>query len=360
MKKKGLEILPPSLQAEVDAIKAQEDEKYRVDALMRLTRKLYMGLKPTVRNLKAIMDDVFSALCCWTFGGVEKEDSPIVGKRRDPYQEDIQWLIAFTEFVRKFDGREYLFKSTNYKIIDCAISSLYSQLYMLGNNHKYLCGNQWCRSYQKGVWWTKVSDIGLRRLWLDIIIMALADVTDLAEEWADEGSYLSKEWRKLEDELRRMAGLPSTQKPAAAADSGAAMGSDPMAKECANAINTPSAAPPTTHIVELSDESAKKVARLTGAEVKKLIKPGRGSKNTRFPNETKEACVRIWEKYKGNPEVMKLAQKRKVSHKDVFKYAKGELEEIGIHSAEEYHRAIGAASDRKHRESPAVKEKKPQ
>ena len=140
----------------------------------------------------------------------------------------------------------------------------------------------------------------------------------------------------------------------------AAMGSDPMAKECANAINTPSAAPPTTHIVELSDESAKKVARLTGAEVKKFIKPGRGSKNTRFSDETKTECLRIWEKYKDNPEVKELAPKRKVSHDDVFEYAKGELEKIGIHSAKEFSRALGAASDKKHRESPAVKKKKPQ
>ncbi|MCR5750409.1 MAG: hypothetical protein K6G91_00460 [Kiritimatiellae bacterium] len=216
MKKNGLTTLPPSLQAEVDAIKAQEDEKYRVDALMRLTRKLYMGLKPTARNLGAIMDDVSSALYYWMFGGVEKEDSPILGKRRDPYQEDIQWLIPFTEFVRKFDGMEYLVKSTNFKIIDRAISNLYSELYELGQNHKYLCDSVWCRSYQKGVWWEKVSDIGLRRLSLDIIIMALAGVTDLADERAPEDSYLSQEWRKLEDELRRMAGLPSKQKPAAA------------------------------------------------------------------------------------------------------------------------------------------------
>lgn len=115
-----------------------------------------------------------------------------------------------------------------------------------------------------------------------------------------------------------------------------------------------------TPIVELSDESAKKVACLTSTEVKKFLKPGRGSKNTRFPNETKEACVRIWEKYKGNPEVKKLAQKRKVSHKDVFEYAQGELEKIGIHSADEFHRVLGAASDKKNKESYAVKKKKPQ
>lgn len=219
MKKKGLEILPPSLQAEAEAIKAQEDEKYRVDALMRLTKKLYMGLEPTAKKLWAVMDDVSSALYFWMFGGVEKEDSPIGGKRRDPYQEDIQWLIPFTEFVRKFEGKEYPVKGKAFEIIDRAISNLYDELYELGQNHKYLCDSVWCRFYQKGVWWKKVSDIGLRCLHLDIIIMALEGVTDLAEEWADEGSYLSQEWRKLEDELRGIAGLPSKQKPAAAADS---------------------------------------------------------------------------------------------------------------------------------------------
>lgn len=215
-KKKGLEILPPSLQAEAEAIKAQEDEKYRVDALMRLTKKLYMGLEPTAKKLWAVMDDVSSALYFWMFGGVEKEDSPIGGKRRDPYQEDIQWLIPFTEFVRKFEGKKYPVKGKAFEIIDRAINNLYAELYELGQNHKYLCDSVWCRFYQKGVWWEKVSDIGLRCLHLDIIIMALEGVTDLAEEWADEGSYLSQEWRKLEDELRGIAGLPSKQKPAAA------------------------------------------------------------------------------------------------------------------------------------------------
>ena len=115
-----------------------------------------------------------------------------------------------------------------------------------------------------------------------------------------------------------------------------------------------------TPIVELSDESAKKVARLTGAEVKKFIKPGRGSKNTRFSDETKAACLQIWKECKRNTEVKKHANKRKVSYKDVFEYAKKELEKKGINSADEFRRALGAASDKKHRESPAVKEKKPQ
>ena len=63
MKKKSLMTLPPSLQAEKQAIKAQEDEKKRVDALMRFTKKLCMGLEPTAENLAAIKDDVLSALC---------------------------------------------------------------------------------------------------------------------------------------------------------------------------------------------------------------------------------------------------------------------------------------------------------
>jgi hypothetical protein len=121
-------------------------------------------------------------------------------------------------------------------------------------------------------------------------------------------------------------------------------------KEYDNAIHTPPA-------VELGDESVEKLAREMCTVVKKVIKPGRGSKNTHFPDETKASCLRIWEIYKDKWEVKKHAHKHKVSYKDVFKYAEKELEEIGIRSADEFRRALGAASDKKHRESHAMKEK---
>ena len=69
--------------------------------------------------------------------------------------------------------------------------------------------------------------------------------------------------------------------------------------------------------------------------------------------------MRIWD-YRTKDAVKELAYKRKVRHEDVFEYAKDELEKIGITSADEFRRVLGAASDKKHRESHAMKKKKPQ
>ena len=110
--------------------------------------------------------------------------------------------------------------------------------------------------------------------------------------------------------------------------------------------------------VEVADASVKKLAGATGAAVKKAIKPGRGSAKERFPEETKQQCQGIWEKYKDNPEVKK--PRRKVSHNDVFEYAKTELaglEPVHILTADEFKRALGAKSDKKYRNSPAVRKK---
>jgi hypothetical protein len=112
--------------------------------------------------------------------------------------------------------------------------------------------------------------------------------------------------------------------------------------------------------VEVADDSVKKLAGATGAAVKKAIKPGRGSAKERFPEETKQQCQGIWEKYKDNLEVKKRATRRKVSHNDVFEYAKAELavlEPVHILTADEFKRALGAKSDKKYRNSPAVRKK---
>lgn len=276
MKKKGLEILPPSLQAEMEAFKAQEDEKYRVDALMRFTRKLYMGLKPTARNFEAIMADLFFAILCWMSGEVEKDDSPIGFRQRDPYKEEIQWLIPLREFFHKFNCREYLVKSKDFKIIDRAISRLRDGLCWFG---EYFCSSVWHRACQEGDWWVNTSDIGRRSLWLENIIGALDDIEDLVEEavWADESSYLSQAWRKLEDELRRMAGLPSKQKPAAAADSE----QKPLA-----AAEPPVAKGSSASEGDSSNEAAK------NAEWKKLLVEM--AEDARNPMVRADICVR-WE-----------------------------------------------------------------
>ena len=127
-----------------------------------------------------------------------------------------------------------------------------------------------------------------------------------------------------------------------------------LADELARELSTPAT------IVSLDDDFVRKLAGATGAAVKKAIKPGRGSANERFPEETKQQCQGIWEKYKNNLEVKKHATRRKVSHNDVFEYAKTELarlEPVHILTADDFKRALGAQSDKKYRDSPAVRKK---
>ena len=190
-------------------IKAQEDDKYRVDALMRLTRKLYMGLEPTVENLTAISDDVGSAISYWMFGGVEKDDSPIIGPQRNPYFEEVEWLTPFRAFLASFMSKRYSVKGKSFRVINRKLHNLYCSLYGFGVNHKYLCASEWCHCFKDGFWWLRADDDGRSRLNLDMFIMAVDDFEDLAETNADEGSYLSQKWRELEEELRRIGGLPT-------------------------------------------------------------------------------------------------------------------------------------------------------
>ena len=334
-----LTTLPRALQAELA-------EKRRVDVLINLTRKLALGLEPTVGNLDKIADDVVASLSGWIYFNRWINDAGVY----DPSREDVQWINSFSQFLLGLAQNTYTVNSKAYKTVDSRLREINKAICDIvdvdGEDWHIRCRcNNW--DHEESWWWGKPfndNDDHSRQLNLGEMFESLDDLEDLADMSADEGSYLSQEWRKLEGELRGMVGLPSKQKPAAAADS----------------EQQPSAAPPTTHIVELSDESAKKVARLTGAEVKKFIKPGRGSKNTRFSDETKAKCSQIWETYKDKSEVKEHAQKRRIGHKDVYECAKKKLEEIGISSADEFHRALGAASDKKHRESHAVKKKKPQ
>lgn len=371
-------ILPKSL-------KEKQDRESYVSRLIDLTRTLSHEPKPTAENFTSITHSVCIVLDEWASGGRDTR----------PYKEEVEWVKLFYTFTQSMrylppdkDGickeREYAIDGSEKKEIDEAMWDLYRDLEKIAFQFELMLTDARdprvpLKRYGRGAdldqpwWWQPMFDsevvygeglMTMVRLRTGVVRFCTEDLDDilhsfelLAADNAPPESDIRHEYDKFIQEfnMSKNGNVPKNGR-----YGGAAMGSDPMAKECANAINTPSAAPPTTHVVELSDESAKKVARLTGAEVKKFIKPGRGSKNTRFPDETKEACVRIWEKYKGNPEVKKRAQKRKVKHEDVFEYAKKELEKIGISSADEFKSALGAASDKKHRESPAVKEKKPQ
>lgn len=116
-------------------------------------------------------------------------------------------------------------------------------------------------------------------------------------------------------------------------------------------------------VVELGEETVEKLARATGAAVKKAVKPGRGATNVRFPDETKKQCLKIW-KSKEYREAAKqhVANGVKITHEAVFEVAKNKLTKLQpmpIATIDDFKRALGAASDKAHRESAAMK-KKPQ
>ena len=113
--------------------------------------------------------------------------------------------------------------------------------------------------------------------------------------------------------------------------------------------------------VEIADGSVRKLADATGRSVKKAIKPGKGAANERYA--FKDELMGIWKKYRDDG-TLKESLNHKVYHRDVFDYPPAKKEIVALRKDppiefEEFNRALGAYSDRKHRRSPA-KRNKPQ
>lgn len=113
--------------------------------------------------------------------------------------------------------------------------------------------------------------------------------------------------------------------------------------------------------VEIGEDSVRKLADATGKSVKKAIRPGKGSANERY--KLKDCFQAIWDKYKKDSK-LKLCLNHKVYHEDVFYYEPAHAEIVALRNDppitfDEFDRALGAASDKKHRESPAMKKNKP-
>ena len=115
----------------------------------------------------------------------------------------------------------------------------------------------------------------------------------------------------------------------------------------------------TPVLVDITASSVKELADATGKSVKKAIKPGKGTANERY--KLKDDFKRIWDKYSESA-ALKENLNHKPSHRDVFNYfpAHKEISELRENppvTYEEFHRALGAYSDRKHRKSPATRKK---
>lgn len=137
---------------------------------------------------------------------------------------------------------------------------------------------------------------------------------------------------------------------------------DAMGYEWAEATtDSPVSPQPQSHpsVVEIGDASIKKLAEATGKSVKKAIKPGKGSSNEQWTPEVKAEARRIWKDKDYREAAKRFATNgRKITHANVYEAAKRELGRIGIASADEFTRVLGAYSDRTSRNSSA-KRKKP-
>ena len=189
--------------------------------MINLTRKLALELEPTVDNLDKIADDVVDSLSGWIYFDRLINDACAC----NPSREDVQWICSFRQFLLGLTQNTYTVNSKAYKTVDSRLREINKAICDIVGaagedwHIRYRCNN-WDR--EESWWWGKPwndNDDHSRHLNLREMFESLEDLEDLAEECADEGSYLSQEWRKLEDELRCKVGLPSKQKPAAAADS---------------------------------------------------------------------------------------------------------------------------------------------
>ena len=297
-------------------------ENERISILMNVTRTLYEGLQPTSKTCNEVFDEIFMLMDEWVFEN----------RNTLPYVEETAWVRPFIKFMQcaEFYGIEFFwgvlhrhFYPRVFLSLDAlnAWSSKHERLKCFADGNRYKTPRPAiCNLLEK--------------------FEKLAYEPELRR--APEGSLLRQEYDKLERELYDIAHGKN-------------------ANHC-DVETSYNAAPeiPAAMVVEIDDASVKKLAGATGAAVKKAIKPGRGSAKERFPEETKQQCQGIWEKYKDNPEVKKCATRRKVSHNDVFEYAKTELarlEPVHILAADEFKRALGAKSDKKYRNSPAVRKR---
>ena len=131
-------------------------------------------------------------------------------------------------------------------------------------------------------------------------------------------------------------------------------------KFLANELARELSAPET--ILAPGDDFVKKLAVATVAAVKKVIKPGRGSKNVRYPEETKWQCDSIWKYCRDNQEVKNHAAGHKVSYDDVFEYAKvklARLKPVPIKDADQFRRVLDAISDKNYRNKTRREKEKP-
>lgn len=85
-----------------------------------------------------------------------------------------------------------------------------------------------------------------------------------------------------------------------------------------------------------------------GKRTRAAIKRSQRSNRERFSEEIQESAHHIWIKYHKSKDIQPSNPKRKLTHEDVFNYAKQELAALAepITSAEEFERCLGARSDR--------------
>ena len=205
--KSQLTRLPRGLQAELV-------EKARVDVLINLTRKL-AELEPTADNLDAIADDVIASLDGWTYFNRWINDTDVY----NPSWEDVQWVSPFSYFLKELTNNTYPVDSEAYKTVDSRLREINKAICDIVDTYGVDCPIR-CRSNnrdQEESWWWRSPwndpDEHSRQLNLGELFDSLDDLEDLGSARADEGSYLSQEWRKLEDELRCKAGIHAPTEP---------------------------------------------------------------------------------------------------------------------------------------------------
>jgi hypothetical protein len=297
-------------------------ENERINLLVNVTRTLCEGIEPTWESCNGVFDDIFLLMDEWA---LENRKTP-------PYAEETAWVKPFIKFMQRaeFHGINFFWGVLHrhfYPRIFLALDAL----------------NAWTSKHER----LKCFADGERyKTPRPAICNLLEKFEKLAYEpemrRAPDGSLLRQEYDKLESELNDIAHGNNL---------------NPFDVE---ALGKAAPSVSAAMIVEINDNTVKKLAGATAAAVKKAIKPGKGASNEKYPEVTKQQCMIIWEVYRGKEVVREHASRRKVSYDDVFEYAKtelAELEPVHILTADDFKRALGAHSDKKYRESPAVRKK---
>ena len=359
-------ILPKTMRDDVE-------EQDRVATIIRLTKILCCQPAAFASNLINLVPEIVKIMYEWAGGG----------RVTPPYIEEVVWADPFIFFLQTMsDSFEVYYRGESYFFgLNNSLEHLHAIMRMaLQNLGVDISGPYFNdrRNCPEGLpsWWHETNIVNGAYSFADFelskYVYAFASLAESpVRRHMPDGCELKREYTKLNDEFSKFFGIVHAQAeeskpkvffhpsypPPEELNPLKEMPKKEMPEQ--NAVDVKESEEKQVILVEITEDSVKKLAYATGNAVKRAIRPGKGAANERYAH--KDELMRIWEKY-SKDETLSGSINHKVYHRDVFNYPPANKEIAALKSdppitLEEFERSLGAFSDRKSRQSPAKRNK---